>query len=63
MEGKFKFKYNNKEEYDFGVKHWTEIMAGWKDADTEFKRDFRLTTDDDNLEVIIKLNSTRDLDI
>jgi len=63
MEGKFKSKYASKEEFDFAVENWTNLMEEWKNADTEFKRDIKITTDDATLTIIIKLSSNRNLNI
>lgn len=63
MEGKFKMNYSTKEEFEFGVKHWLGLMEEWKEADTEFKRDFKVTTDDENLTIVVKVTSERDLNI
>lgn len=63
MEGKFKWKYTDKAEYEKNAKKWIDLMQEWKDADTEFKRNFNIEVDDNNLQLIVEVTSERELNI
>ena len=56
MQGKFKLKYESKQEFERGVKTWLDLMDEWKEAEENYLRSYHIKTLDEDLEIKITVS-------